>query len=199
MWALRLVLSLFLIVFISVLCSQSRSLNLLPVTPVQVSFWPVSVCVTVASYITQLVRHLPPTGHFCVPPWQLHMRPPSVWFSSCRSFLLCPDTAWAILGIHLQDNLTVWRLKSLCRGLLGGKEESSKVRNSLPTLLFTFMEQGGLNQVTGFFLFSFLLNLLAQAQIAGYACIHFCPRLLGRVFLPFQISLWMKKFYSTSC
>ena len=46
-------------------------------------------------------------------------------------------------------------VKSWCRGLSGGKEVSSKERNSFPTLLFTFREKGGLNHVTGLLLVFF--------------------------------------------
>ena len=48
-------------------------------------------------------------------------------------------------------------LKSLCRGLLGGKALSSRDRKSLPMFVFTLVEKGGLNQVTFLLRFFFLV------------------------------------------
>ena len=45
----------FMDFFMSVLCSYSRSLNLLAVTPVYVSFFPLAGSITIASYTTPLV------------------------------------------------------------------------------------------------------------------------------------------------
>ena len=60
-----------------------------------------------------------------------------------------------MLGILLYEILTVCLVKSLCKGFVGGKAVSMSVKNSFPILLFTFLENGGLNQVTGFVLHFF--------------------------------------------
>ena len=72
-WALRVVLFLSFTFFISLLCLYHLCLNLLPVSPVYVSVFPVSVSVTDATYTTLSVRHLPCTGQLAGPCLQLQL------------------------------------------------------------------------------------------------------------------------------
>ena len=73
------------------------------------------------------------------------------WMSSLRIFELCLDRAWA----------------SVCNGCVGGKAVSRSFKNSFPILLFTFLEKGGLNQVTGFVL-HFFFFLVAKGVGGGH-------------------------------
>ena len=50
------------------------------------------------------------------------------------------------------DTLTVFLLKILLNRLEGKKQESTKLRNFLPTSVVTLAHQGGLNQMLLFFL-----------------------------------------------
>ena len=70
--------------------------------------------------------------------------------------------AWLILGMHLYDIFTVLRLNNLQRGLFGGNDLSSILRNSLPILVFTFNENGGLNQVIFLDLFFLIFGFLSM-------------------------------------
>ena len=49
--------------------------------------------------------------------------------------------------MHEQLTFTLFRLNTLCRGFEGGKCLSTSFRKVLPTLVFTDLLKGGLNQM----------------------------------------------------
>ena len=65
----------------------------------------------------------------------------------------------------------------MCNGCVGGKAVSKSFKNSFPILLFTFLEKGGLNQVTGFVL-HFFFFLVAKVVGGSYFKVNEYPLLV---------------------
>jgi hypothetical protein len=92
-------------------------------------------------------RQTPLTGQVAGPLLQLHPGGGCCPCPCMATLLLCLAMIWPMLGIHLYDTLTLFLLIIFDRGCDGGKQESINSRNFAPTLVETFWENGGLNQV----------------------------------------------------
>ena len=81
--------------------------------------------------------------------WQLHFLSESclLCFSACIFLLLSLSMMTSRFGMQLYDNLMVFLLNILWRLFDVGKHCPMIFRNSLPTLVFTFLLYGGLYQM----------------------------------------------------
>ena len=100
---------------------------------------------TSAVYITDSLRHSPPTGQAAMPCLQLQLAfCLGFWLSI---FLLCLERTLAMFGRQLYDILTLFLLNNLCRGLFLGKCLFIIVRKLWPILVATSSFHGGWNQI----------------------------------------------------
>ena len=155
MWALKHVLVLLPAFLMSALCSYSLLLKGLLVTPVNVSFFPLCVSIMVASYITQLVKHLPPTGQL----WGLQLHPGCSTTSvcllsillSCDQILSEPCLAFAYSWF---SHSVSWR--ACVRGCWGRRSFPARWGSPYPPYSWHLSRRVGWTMWVTFFLFVFV-------------------------------------------
>ena len=113
-----------------------------------------------ALYTTLLLRHLLPTGHADLSLQLQLFTSFSVLPSSLRRILaLCALIIPSILMVQEYDSLTVFLLNSRWKGCCLGKWTRSRLKNSFPIFVNTFMQYGGLNHTV------FLLRFFVRSGL----------------------------------
>ena len=89
--------------------------------------------------------------------------------------LLCPSITCFMLGVQEQLNLTVFLLKIFLNLWPFGKHLSTRLMNTVPMLVWTFLLNGGLSKIyysassLGWVVFAVLAGILDCTRIHFYA------------------------------